>query len=245
MYFLAKSVEVYGRVPALGAYLNQAYLGFTRIADAKVDEILNDFGSADNFIHQVLGGPESGVGTAYGLGEVTERDMEELADAEDVDKTEVDQEMETIRERLEQDPELQEGLNRQTTQSYARPRSAAFEISVKRLYGYRCAICGSGLRTPGGKPEVQSAHIYPKRLDGSDDVRNGICLCRRHHWAMDAGWISIADDYTILVREDLPNHDDYRFIREYEGDKIRLPSIAESAPDAMYLHEHRRLTDFE
>jgi hypothetical protein len=23
------------------------------------------------------------------------------------------------------------------------------------LYGYRCAICGSGLRAPKGKPEVQ------------------------------------------------------------------------------------------
>jgi predicted restriction endonuclease len=42
-----------------------------------------------------------------------------------------------------------------------------------------------------GKPEVQGAHIYPKGRDGSDDLRNGICLCRRHHWAMDAGWISI------------------------------------------------------
>jgi len=38
---------------------------------------------------------------------------------------------------------------------------------------------------------------------------------------MDAGWISLADDYTILVREDLPDHDDYRFIADYEGEKIR------------------------
>ncbi len=62
---------------------------------------------------------------------------------------------------------------------------------------------------------------------------------------MDAGWISIADDYTILVREDLPNHDDYRFIREYEGKTIRLPSVAESAPDATYLRAHRKLTGFD
>ena len=140
---------------------------------------------------------------------------------------------------------LTEGLDRQTTQTLARPRSAAFEIGVKRLDSYRCAICGSGLRSPNGKPEVQSAHIFPKRLDGSDDVRNGICLCRRHHWAMDAGWISIGDDYTILVREDLPDHDDYSFIAEYGGEKIHLPSVTESAPDTMYLREHRSLMGFE
>jgi putative restriction endonuclease len=92
---------------------------------------------------------------------------------------------------------------------------------------------------------VQSAHIYPKRLDGSDDVRNGISLCRRHHWAMDAGWISIADDYRVLVHEDLPDHEDYRFIAEYESEKIRLPSVAESSPDTRYLREHRRLMGFK
>ncbi len=171
--------------------------------------------------------------------------MSKLESAEALDKVEVDRELATIKDKLTQDPKLREGLDRQTTQTAARPRNAAFEIGVKRVYGFRCAICGSGLRTPDQKPEVQSAHIYPKRLDGSDDIRNGICLCRRHHWAMDAGWISIDDDYTILVREGLPDHDDYRFIREYEGASISLPSVAESAPDTIYLHEHRKLMGFE
>ena len=74
--------------------------------------------------------------------------------------------------------------------------------------------------------------LHPLPLD---DLRNGLCLCRRHHWAMDAGWISVGNDYTILVREDLPDHDDYRFIAVYEGEKLCLPSVAEATPDAMYL----------
>jgi hypothetical protein len=245
MYFLTEPVEIAGSVPALGEYLNQAYLGFTRISDGKVDEILNDFGSVDNFIYQELDGPESGVGAVYGLDRVTERDLDELENTEDLNKTEIDREMASIRARLARDPKLQEGLDRQTTQTYERPRNAAFEIGVKKLYGFRCAICGSGLRTPDQKPEVQSAHIYPKRLDGSDDVRNGICLCRRHHWAMDVGWISIADDYTILVHGDLPEHEDYQFIAGYESKKIRLPSVAKAAPSAMYLQKHRELMSFE
>jgi predicted restriction endonuclease len=129
-------------------------------------------------------------------------------------------------------------------QTKGRARSAAFAVDVKKLYGYRCAVCGSELRTPKGKPEVQGAHIYPKGLDGSDDLRNGICLCRRHHWAMDAGWFSIADDYTVLVREDLPGHRDYRFIAEYEGKRILLPSEEGAAPHTLFLRQHRALTGF-
>jgi putative restriction endonuclease len=245
MYFLTEPDEVSGHVFETAGYLRRGYFGFTKIADANVGQILGDFGSIDNFIHQMLNGPESGVGTKRGLAPATEQDLDKLENAEVLNKTDVDREMATIRDRLTQSPKLQEGLERQTTRTTAMPRSAAFEIGVKRLYGYRCAICGSGLRTPNGKPEVQSAHIYPKRLDGSDDVRNGICLCRGHHWAMDAGWISIADNYTILVREDLPDHDDYRFIGEYEGENIRLPSAAASVPDAIYLRAHRKLSGFD
>ncbi len=245
MYFLTEPLEIYRHLSELVGYLNAEYRGFTRISNTKVDEILNDFGSVDAFIHQELGSSGSGISDALGLETITEQDMDELEDAEDLNKADVDREMETIRDKLEEDPKLMEGLDRQTTQTFARPRSAAFELGVKRLYGFRCAICGSGLRTPNGKPEVQSAHIYPKRLDGSDDVRNGICLCRKHHWAMDAGWISIDDDYTILVRKDLPNHDDYQFIAEYEGEKVQLPSEEEAAPHTVFLQQHRELMKFE
>ena len=106
-------------------------------------------------------------------------------------------------------------------------------------------MCGSSLRSPDGRPEVQSAHIYPKRLDGSDDARNGICLCRRHHWALDAGWISIADDRTILLRDDLPDHEDYQFIAACAGKEIRSPSDEKAAPHAMFLQQHRKLNTFE
>jgi putative restriction endonuclease len=245
LYFLTEPDEVDGHVFDTARYLRKGYFGFIKISDANTNKILSDFGSVDNFIHQRLNGPESGVGTKRGLAPATEQDLDKLENTEGLNKTDVNRDLATIRNKLTRTPKLREGLKRQTTRTTAMLRSAAFEIGVKRLYGFRCAICGSGLRTPNGKPEVQSAHIYPKGRDGSDDVRNGICLCRRHHWAMDAGWISIADDYTILVREDLPDHDDYRFIGEYKGEKIRLPSTEEAAPHTIFLQQHRKLTKFE
>jgi putative restriction endonuclease len=245
MYFLTEPVAIDRRVPEVADYLNAGYRGFTRIRPDKVDAIVCEFGSVDEFIHQVLRGPRGGTGATRVFAPVTQRDIEELDDGEGLDRTEVDRQSTTIKKRLSEPPRLKEGLDPQVRQTKGRARCAAFAIDVKKLYGYRCAICGSELRTPKGNPEVQGAHIYPKGRDGSDDLRNGLCLCRRHHWAMDAGWISVDDNYTILVREDLPDHDDYRFIGEYEGEKIHLPSVAEAAPDAMYLQEHRRLMGFE
>ena len=126
-----------------------------------------------------------------------------------------------------------------------RHRNAKFRVLVRRAYNSKCAVCGSNLRSTWGEPEVQSAHIYPKRLKGKDHIRNGLCLCRRHHWALDAGWMSLSDDYTILVRNDLPEQEDYEFIRRYAGIKILLPADTKAAPHPVFLQAHRKLMGFE
>jgi len=124
-------------------------------------------------------------------------------------------------------------------------RSAAFRIDIKKLYAFRCAVRGAGLVSPDDKPAVESAHIYPKEHDGSDDYRNGVCLCLMHHRAFDAGWMAISDDHRVLVRDGLPAGAEYDFIRRHEGKKIDLPAQSEFAPDPLYLSAHRRLKGFE
>jgi putative restriction endonuclease len=169
----------------------------------------------------------------------------ELPEEQSAEITEIDREAEILAEALASPPELIGGSEVQTTEVSARPRDASFSITVKRLYDYRCAICDVGLVAPDGKPEVQAAHIYPKRLDGKDDVRNGICLCRMHHWALDVGWIAIKDDHTILINDRVPRTDEYLFIHGWEGSRIRLPEDELAAPHPIYLLEHRRLMGFE
>jgi len=153
-YFLSKPVDVHGRVPQVADYLNRAYLGFARIAPDKVDTILDEFGSVDAFIHQVLGGPTSGVGASHDLDEVSEQDIGELENAEGLDRADVDREMETIRAKLAQGPKLTEGLDRQITQTLARPRSAACGMGLqpRRRAGQRERLQrqGSQVREHGG-----------------------------------------------------------------------------------------------
>ena len=47
--------------------------------------------------------------------------------------------------------------------------------------------------------EVDAAHIVPRSMFGSDDARNGLALCKRHHWAFDKGMLGIDDDRKIVV----------------------------------------------
>lgn len=125
------------------------------------------------------------------------------------------------------------------------PRDEAFRRIIKKIYNNSCAVCGSSLFTPDGQPEVQSAHIYPKSLDGNDDIRNGICLCRYHHWAFDCGWFSITDGYKIVVKKNIPKTSEYHEITNFDGHKIKLPVKAAFAPHKLFLKEHRKLFGFE
>jgi hypothetical protein len=172
--------------------------------------------------------------------------IEELGNSGHMHIGEVRREVEAIRRQsLSSQPKLTGGLGRQLKETLVRPRNAAFVIVVRRVYGYRCIFCGAGLRAPNGLPEVQSAHIYPKALDGSDDVRNGICVCRKHHWAFDVGWMAIADNYLTVVRDDIPRTPDYQFIYGLAGSRISMPADLELAPHVIFLQQHRKLAGLE
>jgi putative restriction endonuclease len=63
-------------------------------------------------------------------------------------------------------------------------REQAFRRVVLRAYDYRCAACG--LRVVlDDLVLVDAAHLVPWIVSQDDDPRNGMALCKNHHWAMD------------------------------------------------------------
>lgn len=54
MYFLTKPKEIDIHVGQLGNYLNQRYMGFTKISDKRINSIFEKYGSLDEFINQVF-----------------------------------------------------------------------------------------------------------------------------------------------------------------------------------------------
>lgn len=166
----------------------------------------------------------------------------EQPDETEPSEEEINEERTQLQQATESEPQLTDD-EEQYTESRRRARDAAFARLVRDAYDEQCAICGSARESPDGNPEVEAAHIYPKRRGGSDDVRNGIALCQLHHWAFDSGWLSLADDHEILIHE-APERNGYHEFKQLEGRQVRLPDEAEAQPHPMFLEEHRELHGF-
>nr|WP_025774309.1 HNH endonuclease [Clostridium botulinum] len=203
------------------------------------EERFNAFGGTNSYINYILSNYlKMGSLTYNQISAAVNNDNNSTAN-------DIEKEIERLITQSFDEPKLTEGLSGKDSTVSKIPRDAAFGISVKRLYNFKCAICGLGLKSPKGKYEVQAAHIYPKSKDGSDDLRNGICLCHLHHWALDAGWIAISDNYEILVRDDAPKNEDYKCIYDWKGKKIALPKHHKFNPHSLYLKENRKLNGFD
>jgi hypothetical protein len=156
---------------------------------------------------------------------------------------EIEAERPSIEEPIPREPQLTEE-EEEFNKMRRRARDAAFRAAVRDAYDDRCAVCGSGRMSPAGNPEIEAAHIYPKNMNGRDHVQNGIGLCKLHHWAFDCGWISLSDDYEILVKDE-PGLDGYDDFSPLEGVSVRLPESDERKPHPKFLAEHRQLNGFD
>lgn len=116
-----------------------------------------------------------------------------------------------------------------------RLRDRAFATIVIRAYDTQCAVCGEPLRK-GKLTELEGAHIRPVDQEGPDDPRNGISLCRRHHWALDHGFYTLTD--AVQVRWLAPTKDPHEEI--HDGLQLRLPAGEAWRPHVEYLAWHRR-----
>jgi putative restriction endonuclease len=122
-------------------------------------------------------------------------------------------------------------------------RDATFRRNVVRLYNYRCAFCQLRVIALDEINIVDGAHIRPFSKFQDDNYRNGLSLCKNHHWAFDHGWFGIDDDYRIIIRENWLDEDapsDLRFMEEYHGEEILLPHDLEFIPDPEALLWHRK-----
>lgn len=116
-------------------------------------------------------------------------------------------------------------------------RDARFRPEVLRAYSYQCAVCGCALKL------VDAAHVIPvSHPKSTDDITNGLALCRLHHGAYDNALLGIRSDYGIIVNSKAERrlhelHLDMgmgRFRAELPK-TIRVPSSLEVRPDPAKL----------
>ena len=118
-------------------------------------------------------------------------------------------------------------------------RDEAFRQLLLTEYDYACAICEM-MFVVDNLHEAQAAHIVPKRCNGTDDPRNGLSLCRAHHWAFDSGLFSITSEYTILLSPLAQRARSHKFELQTLADKPLLKPQRESVlPHPKAIEWHR------
>lgn len=117
-------------------------------------------------------------------------------------------------------------------------RSVVFRRSLLELYGSSCVVCRQGLRI-GGLFEVEAAHIVPRHKFGCDDARNGLALCKSHHWAFDVGLIGVDSDYRIIVPGIALEVEENEPLEVFRGVELLEPTDEALAPRPEALEWHR------
>lgn len=85
------------------------------------------------------------------------------------------------------------------------PKTAKFRSEVRGAYRATCLVCGERFPpTHFSSPGVDAAHILPWSQYDLDEITNGLCLCKLHHWAFDEALIRLrhsVDRYFIELPE--------------------------------------------
>jgi putative restriction endonuclease len=113
-------------------------------------------------------------------------------------------------------------------------RSRLFPKVIKELYGFSCCVCQASARL-GNSSLIDGAHILPFFEFHNDDPRNGLALCKNHHWGFDAGAWGLTDSYEIVAAPGLIH--DLVYIEP--GKPIALPKDQTCLPDPQALAWHR------
>ena len=121
-------------------------------------------------------------------------------------------------------------------------RSAGFRRAVMQIYEHTCAVCELNIRASSGESVTDAAHIIPFSVSYNDDIRNGISLCKSHHWAFDTGLISLNDDYQVIVSPSMSEQGPTEgVLTQLRNKRVWLPRGEEYRPaqDALTWHREK------
>lgn len=112
----------------------------------------------------------------------------------------------------------------------------AFRVAVTEAYGRQCAITNGKVL-----PALDAAHIKPYSEGGHHAKSNGILLRKDIHSVFDAGYVTITEDLTFAVsnqvKEIFNNGEEYLRLH---GRSMRLPDSIVDRPDLDLLRWHNR-----
>lgn len=112
-----------------------------------------------------------------------------------------------------------------------------FSLQVKLNYQYRCAI--SGITS---KEFLIASHIIPWAVDWDNRKNpfNGICLSSLLDTAFDKGYITIDQDYRVVISDKVKEDKAlFEYLKQYEGKKLEVPKQYLPKQDFLEWHRNR------
>jgi len=118
-------------------------------------------------------------------------------------------------------------------------RERGFSIRIRDLYRNTCAICRSRVVTPQGYTLVDAAHVWPRAISRNDDPRNGLALCKTHHWMFDQYLLTVTTSYEIhLSRWIKANGYQIDDTLKLDGNPLLLPTDRRFNPAVQAIEMH-------
>ncbi len=119
-------------------------------------------------------------------------------------------------------------------------REAGFRHVIMSIYNYTCSVCNMRILTLEGASVVDAAHIVPFSVSANDDIRNGIALCKLHHWSFDEGLISVDNNYCVMITPLLSEQRPTEWLlTDLSNKQIMLPQNETLYPAQEALNYHR------
>lgn len=177
MYFLTEPIEVYQPLHEFEGYLNSTYRGFTRISDARLQEIEEDYGSIEDLVKEILQYEGEGLPGRLQPGPSrSERVAEESLQVDDVTHGDIDK-------KVIPDSEGRKRL----VQHISYERSQKNRRLAIEKHGTTCAVCKFNFDETYGKDYadgyIQIHHIKPvSEYEGEVDPETDLVpLCANCH----------------------------------------------------------------
>jgi putative restriction endonuclease len=118
-------------------------------------------------------------------------------------------------------------------------RKQGFGLKVRTNYDHRCAVCRSKVITPNGESLVEGAHIIPWSESKNDDPRNGLALCKSHHWMFDMFLLTVRPDYRVKISSWLKKESEQiENTLGWDQKEIFLPTDQRFLPNKVALKDH-------
>lgn len=176
MYFLTEPIEVDQPLYEFEGYLHSRYQGFTRITDARLQEIEEDYGSIEGFIQEILEYEGEGLPDELLLApDRSERVAEDSRQVDDVTHGDVDKVI----------PDSEGRKRIRLHASYERSEKNRREAI--KIHGTTCAVCGFNFDEFYGRDYadgyIQIHHVKPlSEHEGAvDPATDLVPLCANCH----------------------------------------------------------------